>query len=125
MGELSPGLIGKRRWETGLEIDGGWESHRASLQAHQPFRDLVTYRTLSDGRLHYFSLSGEPVFNSEGRFAGYRGVARDVTESKRDEKLVRLEHAVVRCLADADSAAANKGRMQRQRIDRIIIEPAD
>ncbi len=105
-GENNPALasyLGKPRWEIGLEIDGGWESHRALLQAHKPFRDVVTYRALGDGRIRYVSVSGDPVFDSEGRFAGYRGVGREITERVRGEKLVILEHAVARCLADAEN----------------------
>jgi PAS domain-containing protein len=32
------------------------------------------------------AVSGEPIFDDEGRFRGYRGVARDITLRKRAER---------------------------------------
>jgi diguanylate cyclase (GGDEF)-like protein/PAS domain S-box-containing protein len=101
--ELARRLLGKLRWETGIEIEGGWEAHRAVLKARAPFRDVLMWREFEDGHRRYVSVSGEPVFDSKGRFAGYRGVGRDVTEQKRGEQLLRLEHSVTLSLADAAS----------------------
>lgn len=106
-------LIGKLRWECGLDMEGGWDAHRALLAARKPFRDAVMRRTLADGSFRYISSSGEPVFDSGGGFRGYRGVASDLTDQKRVEELLRLEHAVARCLADAgDAAVALKAVMR-------------
>ena len=96
--------IGKRRWETGVEIEGGWESHQALLGAHQPFRDVLMWRTFDDGSRRYLSVSGEPVFDARKRFTGYRGIGRDVTAQQRVVRLLRLEHRVTRCLAEAQDA---------------------
>ena len=100
-------LIGKRRWESKhkLDMEGGWDAHRALLAARKPFRDAVMRRTLPDGSFRYVSSSGEPMFDEDGGFRGYRGVGRDVTDRKRGEELIRLEHAVARCLADASDAS--------------------
>ena len=35
---------------------------------------------MPDGGVRYLSISGEPRFAADGRFVGYRGVGRDVTE---------------------------------------------
>jgi diguanylate cyclase (GGDEF)-like protein/PAS domain S-box-containing protein len=93
-------VIGKRRWETGFEAEGGWDAHRKTLEARKPFRDLVTWRTLADGSRLYASISGEPVFDAKKRFKGYRGIGREITRQKRAEQLLRLEHRVTRFLAD-------------------------
>jgi diguanylate cyclase (GGDEF)-like protein/PAS domain S-box-containing protein len=93
-------VIGKRRWETGFEAEGGWDAHRKTLEARKPFRDLVTWRTLADGSRLYASVSGEPVFDAKKRFKGYRGIGREITRQKRAEQLLRLEHRVTRFLAD-------------------------
>jgi len=57
------------------------------------------------GELRYISTNGQPIFDGKERFKGYRGIAKDITESKRAEQLLRLEHTVNRSLAEADSAA--------------------
>ena len=79
--------IGKTRWEIPyVEPDEeGWRQHRATLDAHLPFRDFELARVNADGRTRYLSVSGIPVFDQSGRFAGYRGIGRDITERKRAE----------------------------------------
>ncbi len=103
--ELARGIIGKRRWETGIEVEGGWDAHREVLQARAAFRDVLMWRDFDDGRRRYLSVSGEPVFDAKGRFAGYRGIGRDITQHKRGELLLRMEHTVTRCLAEASAPA--------------------
>ena len=100
---LASRILGKKRWETGIDIEGGWDAHRAALEARQAFRDVLMWRTFEDGSRRYMSVSGEPVLDAKGRFTGYRGVGRDITKQKRAERLLRLEHRVTRCLAEAAS----------------------
>ena len=70
------------------------EAERATLEANiaarRPFLDFVYSRTDADGAHQYFQVSGEPMFNVSGRFTGYRGVGRDVTEIMRN---IALSHA--------------------------------
>ena len=74
--------LGKRRWEVPSTAPdaAGWAKHRATLDSHLPFRDFEYARLASDGGERRFLIHGEPVFDSGGRFAGYRGVGRDITE---------------------------------------------
>ncbi|MDZ4200892.1 MAG: response regulator [Gallionella sp.] len=53
---------------------------QANLATRQPFLDLVYSRTKADGSQQYLMVSGEPKFDSTGRFTGYRGIGKDVTE---------------------------------------------
>jgi PAS domain S-box-containing protein len=55
----------------------------ANLAARRPFLDFVYSRTNPDGSRHYLMVSGEPMFDPSGRFTGYRGIGKDVTESMR------------------------------------------
>jgi diguanylate cyclase (GGDEF)-like protein/PAS domain S-box-containing protein len=87
-------LIGKRRWETD-RVGGDEEmaSHRATLEAHLPFRDFVLARSTADGRVTCVSHSGKPIFDDQGIFRGYRGVARDITARVHaEEELARMAH---------------------------------
>ena len=98
---LADRILGRKRWETGIEIEGGWDEHRAALELRTPFRDVLMWRELDDGSRRYVSVSGDPVFDARGRFTGYRGIGRDVTAQKRVERLLRLEHRVMRRLSEA------------------------
>jgi PAS domain S-box-containing protein len=53
----------------------------ANLAARRPFLDFVYSRVNPDGLLQYLMVSGEPMFDPSGRFTGYRGIGKDVTES--------------------------------------------
>ena len=104
-------FLGRKRWETpALNLtEADWARHRAQLERHEPFQDFEVQRAAADGASVWLALSGEPVFDAAGRFTGYRGVGRDITRRKRDERLKTMEHAVTRCLAEADGA---KGALQ-------------
>ena len=56
----------------------------ANIAARRPFLDFVYSRINADGAHQYFQVSGEPIFDTTGRFTGYRGVGRDVSEIMRD-----------------------------------------
>jgi diguanylate cyclase (GGDEF)-like protein/PAS domain S-box-containing protein len=86
-------FVGLKRWESGSGglSESQWDEHRKTLQAHQTFRNFEMQRRLSDGTVLWASISGAPVFASDGSFTGYRGIGRDVTSQKqREEDIVRL-----------------------------------
>jgi len=67
----------------------GWnEAERAvigtNVAARRPFLDYIYSRVDSAGTYQYFQVSGEPIFDSAGRFTGYCGVGRDVTGIMRN-----------------------------------------
>lgn len=100
--------IGKRRWEVPyLEPDEeAWRQHRAALDAHVPFRDFELARATSDGGIRHVSVSGLPMFDEAGRFTGYRGVGRDITERKRAEDAVRRSEKELREVLETMPAIA-------------------
>jgi PAS domain S-box-containing protein len=53
----------------------------ANIAARRPFLDFVYSRTHADGSRRYLMVSGEPMFDQNGRFTGYRGIGKDVTET--------------------------------------------
>jgi PAS domain S-box-containing protein len=55
----------------------------ANLASRRPFLDFVYSRTHADGSRQYLMVSGEPMFDPSGRFTGYRGIGKDVTEAMR------------------------------------------
>jgi len=100
--QLNPeNVTGKTRWdlpELGPLPEKAWERHRAMLERREPFYDFVFLRRDPSGEIHYLSVSGEPVFDDEGRFAGYRGVGKDVSEQVRAQKALESSEARYRTL---------------------------
>ena len=84
--------LGKTRWELasfGVSIEQ-WARHRADLEAHLPFRGFEYALLALDGKFVYVSSSGMPVFDAQGRFKGYIGASRDITERKLTEANLRV-----------------------------------
>ena len=59
---------------------------KANITARRPFLDFVYSRTRADGSQQFLMVSGEPMFDSSGRFTGYRGIGKDVTESMQSKQ---------------------------------------
>jgi len=97
-GPLPGSELGKSRWELPyLDIDEeGWRKHREMLDAHLPFRDLEYARPTPDGGKRWAAVSGLPLFDEAGRFIGYRGVGRHITERKRIEEALRQREKELR-----------------------------
>jgi PAS domain S-box-containing protein len=84
--------IGKRRWDVAADValePETWREHIAALERCEPFRDFVYKVRRINGSLSFVSSSGKPVFDAEGRFSGYRGVASDLTDRRRAEQALQ------------------------------------
>ena len=104
-------LLGKRRWDFADDVatePEKWREHIAALDRHEPFRDFVYQGRGGDGEVRFVSVSGTPVFDADGRFAGYRGVARDITERRRAEQMLRDREQRIR---DAQAELARVTRV--------------
>jgi PAS domain S-box-containing protein len=86
IGVVPTSRIGKVRWDFARDLDEDpekWRLHMATLDAHKPFRDF-RYRAASrDGSEIYIAVSGKPLFDPQGRFLGYRGVASHISAAVR------------------------------------------
>jgi PAS domain S-box-containing protein len=102
---------GKRRWEMGfLNMDEtAWAEHRALLDRREEFRDLLLERRSADGRVHWATISGRPLYDAQRRFTGYHGTGRDVTRQMAAEQDLRkfnvaLERKVLQRTEELDAA---------------------
>ncbi|HLS55358.1 MAG TPA: EAL domain-containing protein [Zeimonas sp.] len=93
LGPWRRALLGRRRWEF-AEADflrPDWDSHRAICEAHKAFENFEFGQIDPQGNVYHLSLSGHPVFDDTGQFAGYRGTGRDITREKQQRMLLEIE----------------------------------
>ncbi len=106
--------LGKTRWElpTIGVSEEQWSEHRAALERREPFRNFEFRRVNEDGQNIWVSVSGDPIFDTAGRFRGYRGTGRNITEQKTWDDTQRLlvselNHRVKNTLATVQAIASN------------------
>lgn len=95
--EALSAYLGKRRWEIPIVrlTPEQWAEHRRTLEQHLPFQDLMLPYSRDDGTTGYNCVSGMPLFDENGKFKGYRGVVREVTQARRaEEELLRFRAAM-------------------------------
>jgi PAS domain-containing protein len=101
--ELQWQFVGKRPEELpGFEpYNETWQAHDDDLAARKVFRGRVLRYARPDGRVSYYSVSGEPVFDSGGEFCGYRGVGRDITPEVESREALLASEKQFHEIADA------------------------
>lgn len=117
---LRKDYLGKRGWET--EVEMADDENEAVLMnelmdERKSFRDIVGKRILEDGTVRYSSVSGEPLFDENGEFTGYRGLSRDITEQKLAEEKIRY-------LATHDGMTGLANREMFNELVNLAIESA-
>jgi diguanylate cyclase (GGDEF)-like protein/PAS domain S-box-containing protein len=83
----SESYLGLTRWGSGVTgvSEARWAAHRAALEAHEEFHDFEMKRLRADGSVMWVSISGTPIFDSNGVFVGYRGTGREISARKQAE----------------------------------------
>jgi PAS domain S-box-containing protein len=90
IGVIPSSRIDMTRWDFATDAESEpekWQLHRATLDAHLPFRDFVYRSASGSGSAVYIRSSGKPVFDTKGNFLGYRGTGTDITAT------IRADHA--------------------------------
>jgi PAS domain S-box-containing protein len=85
------GLLGRTRMEIAANAGSEpelWRRHFAMLERHEPFRDFA-YSRQNPGGQGTASISGDPLFDDDGQFVGYRGTGRDITPQILIERSLR------------------------------------
>jgi diguanylate cyclase (GGDEF)-like protein/PAS domain S-box-containing protein len=84
-------ILGKKRSSLGgFEYPSEqWEHYQECVARRQPFHKLEWRVRRTDGQIRYGVAMGEPIFDSQGEFQGYRGIGRDITSEKLAEEAQR------------------------------------
>jgi PAS domain S-box-containing protein len=99
--------LGARRFDIAADREEEpekWRRHLAALERHEPFRDF-TYRVRRgpDGNVAVLSTSGKPMFDAHGQFLGYRGSARDITDTVEAAEALHASEERFRDFAETES----------------------
>ena len=70
------------------------------MEQPRPFQNLEYTALHQDGSVRIREASGVPIYDSEGRHVGYRGVTRDITERRKAEDRLRDSEAKYRFVAE-------------------------
>ena len=103
---------------------------QACIDARRAFRNFGYGFLDEDGLPRYLRISGEPILDAQGRFAGYRGVGSNVTEtmlsSRQAERLSRYDSLTAlpnrKMFRDELDRALARARQQGQRLALCFID---
>ena len=84
-------IIGKLLWDLPFDNmqESDWDAYQRRLEWRATFRDLELRGTDRAGEVRWVSISGEPTFDEQDQFKGYRGTLRDITLRKQSEALAQ------------------------------------
>ncbi len=86
-------ILRRKRWELS-DFDASPEALvelKSKVELRAPFRDFVFRFAGDGGHVRYIKTSGQPIFDAEGKFIGYRGVGTDVTQARlAEERMLQL-----------------------------------
>jgi PAS domain S-box-containing protein len=91
MGNEIEAIIGKTHEEifSSRVEASNWQAHSVKLLRHEPFWEFEVDWLRPDGKRRRIVLDGQPMFDQDGRYGGYRGAGRDLTLKKLSEETMR------------------------------------
>ncbi|WP_052452157.1 PAS domain S-box protein [Noviherbaspirillum autotrophicum] len=94
--------LGKAPWDIAgiVPQDAAWTALKEIVARRDMFRDVEWLWSAGAAGTRYLSVAGEPIFDGEGRFAGYRGIMRDMTAQKSSEAALRRFRAAMDASGD-------------------------
>jgi PAS domain S-box-containing protein len=112
-------LIGMTRGELGGDpVDQSWDAHQAMLDRRETYRHQLFRYKARDGGQRYIMSSGAPVFDDEGKFAGYQGTSVDVSERVRLQETLNERVNLFRITLDTTPVAMG---LVRRRDNEVLL----
>ncbi len=118
------GATGIPRWENAskrdLLDDEKWARHKLQLNAHEKFRDFEF--ELKANPPEWVRVSGDPMFDEDGKFLGYQGIATIITSRKTAEEQLRLAHDQLELRVHERTEQLRGEVEERKRIQQDLIQ---
>ena len=102
--------------------DDRWQRHLEDLSAHRPFRNFIEWITTSNGDKICQSLNGNPWFDEQGSFRGYRGTGTDITSLKQAEEELENSYHELEKRVEQRTAELNQEIETRHQIESDLLE---
>jgi len=101
--------MGSQRWNLpGADHPANsWADHLAASDAHETYHDFEYITGSETLGWAWRSVSGVPFFDEAGKFLGYRGTARDITERKATKARARRVAQMYAALEGINQAVVN------------------
>src|SRR5262249_53650989 len=116
-GEDPKRILGRKRADLRLPDDreeSAWAWYASIIERRQPYRDFEFPYTDASGQRHWARVHGRPVFDTNGRFIGYRGTGRDITAERAATVAIAESRELLHAVIDAVPAIINvKDRASR------------
>jgi signal transduction histidine kinase len=116
-------LLGRKPWQL-TDAAEAPKDLLAAVDARAPFYDVLV-RVPTGNAARTIALSGTPLFAGSGRFAGYAGVARDLTETLASARGGSREQAAEIERLRAELAAALRQGAERAREFEFAVKELD
>jgi PAS domain S-box-containing protein len=78
-----------------------WRTHKELMARQEPFQNFEFAQRDAEGTRQHVRISGRPFFDADNAFAGYRGVATDITERHDTEAALRRSEERLRDISEA------------------------
>ena len=92
---------------------------KAIAEVRRPFQRLENTNLHTDGRLVVLETSGVPIFDANGKFRGYRGIDRNITERKRAEEALQKAHDELEVKVTERTKELAEANIHLQELDRL------
>lgn len=116
-------LLGRKPWQLADAADAP-KALAEAVDARAPFYDVLV-RVPGASAARTIALSGTPLFSGSGRFAGYAGVARDLTETLAAARGPSREQAAEIERLRAELEACNRQGAERARAFEFAVKELD
>lgn len=85
-------MIGKSVMDLSPKGSDVREVYTSFLMEKKSFSSFERPRFHRNGSIVWLEISGAPIFDSSGNVIAFRGISRDITERKKAEETLRLQH---------------------------------
>lgn len=109
VGNAREKMLGTKRTELIIQPRHADElnEHMKLLDAHKPFKHFVYQMSTADGEKVWLRVSGQPFFDEDGSFRGYRGVGSNITaEIDEHDRAQRARELLLTAIDSATTGIA-------------------